>query len=99
MMCLSSILNLLHEDINKVTKKHYEPYPPIVIEQPGKNAKKRDFTKTWKQALKLSKRRNDSPIYDLYAGMYLITRKCNSCEVTQNQFQIYGFASIEICQP
>jgi len=85
---ISTFLDCLHEDLNKITEKPY-------IEQKTINSYENDFeflSESWKNHLS----RNQSIIVDLMHGLFKSTLKCSNCGNFSCSFDPYSSISLPI---
>lgn len=83
----SYLLDGLHEDLNRVALKQYVQHPDL-DNMPTVDAGKLSW--------KLSKKRDDSQICDLFQGQYKSSIKCRSCGHTSLSFTPFTFLTLPL---
>jgi ubiquitin carboxyl-terminal hydrolase 4/11/15 len=74
---LAFLLDGLHEDLNRITKKPYTEKPDSTDEMVGDNEAIAKLAEThWD----IYKKRNNSAVADLFAGLYKSTLICPECQ-------------------
>ncbi|KAK6534968.1 CSN-associated deubiquitinating enzyme Ubp12 [Arthrobotrys megalospora] len=80
---VSYLLDILHEDLNRIHQKPVVEFPDSTDEMIGNNAA---IAKLAEENWELYRKRNDSVIIDLFAGMYKSTVTCPICDKTSIKF-------------
>ncbi|GAU92529.1 hypothetical protein RvY_04599-2 [Ramazzottius varieornatus] len=84
---MACIIEALHEDLNRVTKKPYKED----IESDGKDDEE-IANETWNYYLS----REDSAIHDLFTGMFKSTVECMKCHKKNIKFDAYQCVSVPV---
>ncbi|KAK6362297.1 Ubiquitin carboxyl-terminal hydrolase 15 [Orbilia blumenaviensis] len=80
---VSYLLDILHEDLNRIHQKPVVEFPDSTDEMIGNPAA---IAKLAEENWDLYRKRNDSVIIDLFAGMYKSTVTCPICDKTSIKF-------------
>ncbi|KAK6350459.1 CSN-associated deubiquitinating enzyme Ubp12, variant 2 [Orbilia javanica] len=80
---VSYLLDILHEDLNRIHQKPVVEFPDSTDEMIGNPAA---IAKLAEENWELYRKRNDSVIIDLFAGMYKSTVTCPVCDKTSIKF-------------
>ncbi|KAK6506680.1 CSN-associated deubiquitinating enzyme Ubp12, variant 2 [Arthrobotrys musiformis] len=80
---VSYLLDILHEDLNRIHQKPVVEFPDSTDEMIGNPAA---IAKLAEENWELYRKRNDSVIIDLFAGMYKSTVICPVCDKTSIKF-------------
>ncbi|KAF3229875.1 CSN-associated deubiquitinating enzyme Ubp12 [Orbilia oligospora] len=80
---VSYLLDILHEDLNRIHQKPVVEFPDSTDEMIGNPAA---IAKLAEENWELYRKRNDSVIIDLFAGMYKSTVTCPICDKTSIKF-------------
>ncbi|KAF3926063.1 hypothetical protein ABW20_dc0109213 [Dactylellina cionopaga] len=80
---VSYLLDILHEDLNRIIEKPIVEFPDSTDEMIGNDAA---IAKLAEDNWELYRKRNDSVIIDLFAGMYKSTVTCPICDKTSIKF-------------
>ncbi|KAK6542861.1 CSN-associated deubiquitinating enzyme Ubp12 [Orbilia ellipsospora] len=80
---VSYLLDILHEDLNRIHNKPAVEFPDSTDEMVGNDAA---IAKLAEENWELYRKRNDSIIIDLFAGMYKSTVTCPVCDKTSIKF-------------
>eukprot|EP00750_Incisomonas_marina_P024394 INCI5111.5.p1 GENE.INCI5111.5~~INCI5111.5.p1 ORF type:complete len:826 (-),score=155.78 INCI5111.5:1163-3640(-) len=87
--CFSSLLDLVHEDVNLIKKKKY-------VEHDDSAAEDRPASR---RAWGLHKLRNDSKIVELFHGQFKSKLVCPTCDKVSVSFEALSTLGIEITDP
>jgi len=79
------LLDGLHEDLNRITHKPYVEHPNYDTFSDAEAA-----AKSWE----IHKRREDSPIVDLFQGQFKSTIRCRVCSYASKSFSPFTFLSL-----
>ncbi|EPS35218.1 hypothetical protein H072_11509 [Dactylellina haptotyla CBS 200.50] len=80
---VSYLLDILHEDLNRIHNKPAVEFPDSTDEMVGDDSA---IAKLAEENWELYRKRNDSVIIDLFAGMYKSTVICPVCDKTSIKF-------------